>query len=366
MLPFYHKYGRTLFDIVLIVFTIFLFLQLFEFLFRIAMPIFIGILIFVMINPLTSYLKRKGLKQTTATSLSMGAFILLILALIFTAGFAITSQIHQLSQSMPKYASFVETQTIKTVDFYQGKLETLSPDTLEKIKETASKTINASSEHITAFFLGLFGFFTSLSKLVINLVIGIVLAYFLSLESTTWHSFLRQKTPLTFKKAYTFMKNNVIKGIGAYIKAQLILITFTFLIVFIAFILLSVKNALLLALFAALLDLLPLIGMPVLFIPWGLYAYFTGNHILAFSLLGVWVFIFLFRQIFEPKIAGDSLGVSAFTMLASMILSLTLFGISGLILTPVLIISIKALYEEGHLKKWIHLPEDEFEQSEKR
>lgn len=44
-----------------------------------------------------------------------------------------------------------------------------------------------------------------------------------------------------------------------------------------------------------------------------------------------------------------------------MIVSLSLFGVSGLIIAPVLIITIKALHEQGYLKKWIRLPEEEYE-----
>jgi predicted PurR-regulated permease PerM len=47
-------------------------------------------------------------------------------------------------------------------------------------------------------------------------------------------------------------------------------------------------------------------------------------------------------------------------MLAFMIISLSLFGVAGLILSPVLIITIKALNEQGYLKRWIRKPEDDY------
>jgi predicted PurR-regulated permease PerM len=68
--------------------------------------------------------------------------------------------------------------------------------------------------------------------------------------------------------------------------------------------------------------------------------------------------VILVRQILEPKITGDTLGVSSFTMLSAMIISLSIFGVSGLILSPILIILLKALYDQGYLSRWIRLPED--------
>jgi predicted PurR-regulated permease PerM len=84
----------------------------------------------------------------------------------------------------------------------------------------------------------------------------------------------------------------------------------------------------------------------------------VGQSTLAIELSILLALVIIVRQILEPKITGDTLGVSAFTMLAAMIISLSLFGISGMILSPILIILLKALHEQGHLKSWIRLPED--------
>jgi predicted PurR-regulated permease PerM len=97
------------------------------------------------------------------------------------------------------------------------------------------------------------------------------------------------------------------------------------------------------------------------FIPWIIYLFVVGSTKLAICLSVLLGIVILVRQIMEPKITGDSLGVSAFTMLAFMIISLSLFGVAGLILSPVLIILIKALYEQGYLQRWIRRPEEEYE-----
>jgi len=124
-----------------------------------------------------------------------------------------------------------------------------------------------------------------------------------------------------------------------------------------------VPNAFSISVLAAIFDVLPLLGMPVIFIPWAIYAFVmgkTGFVIFLLSLLGVSM---LFRQIIEPKIAGDSLGVSAFIMLSIMVISLSYFGVAGIIASPIITIILKSLYEQGYLTKWIHLPQDEFKKS---
>ncbi|MNR30868.1 hypothetical protein D3C85_1483440 [compost metagenome] len=67
------------------------------------------------------------------------------------------------------------------------------------------------------------------------------------------------------------------------------------------------------------------------------------------------------RQLLEPKITGNSIGVSsAFLMLAFVIFSMSAFGVAGLILSPILLILIKELIQQGYLQRWIYLPQEEF------
>lgn len=101
-----------------------------------------------------------------------------------------------------------------------------------------------------------------------------------------------------------------------------------------------------------------------MFIPWIIYLFIVGQTTLAIWLSAVLLVILLVRQILEPKLVGDSLGVSAFTMLSFMIVSLSLFGVAGLILSPILIILIKSLNDQGYLKRWIRKPAEEYEVTE--
>ncbi|MNI89664.1 hypothetical protein D3C73_1470940 [compost metagenome] len=67
------------------------------------------------------------------------------------------------------------------------------------------------------------------------------------------------------------------------------------------------------------------------------------------------------RQLLEPKITGNSIGVSsAFLMLAFVIFSMSAFGVAGLILSPILLILLKELIQQGYLQRWIYLPQEEF------
>jgi hypothetical protein len=50
-------------------------------------------------------------------------------------------------------------------------------------------------------------------------------------------------------------------------------------------------------------------------------------------------------------------------MLSFMLISLSIFGLAGVVLSPVLLILLKELLQQGYLQRWIHLPKDEFDSS---
>ncbi len=363
LLSFYKKYGRTAFDIGLIILTVFLIMFIFSYLYRIGKPIFFAIIIYFMIEPLAAFLHKKGLKKITASTISIIIFILIIVGTLVTVGVIFTTQINHLADAIPKYVDYLQENIIIQEKYISEKIEAIPPEWVDKAREGIVELVKKGSalfSNLSVFLQGVASYLTSISTFIINFIIGLILAYFLSIESDSWKRVTDEKTPNTFKQAYFFLKENVLKGIVLYLKAQLKLISFTFVIIFIGLLLLGINNAFSISVLAAVFDLLPLLGVSTVFIPWIIYLIIVGETFTAIWLAALWFIVIVFRQIAEPKITGDSLGVSAFTMLSFMVISLSLFGVAGIILSPVLLILIKALYDQGYLTKWIHLPEEEY------
>lgn len=363
MLSFYQKYWRTAFDIALIALTVYLTMLVFSFLYRIATPIFFSFVIFMMIEPLARRLNRIGLKKSIASAISVLLFSTVILGLFFGAGYIIVREATTLAEKLPAYRSLLNIQIAEGSAYLQSKIHLLPPGMLDKLNEYIDSVTDWGQQLAKGFLFRLAGYLSSFSAFMINFAVGIILAYFLSIEIGDWKRVARDKTPRTFKKAFSFLRENVFSGIGAYLKAQLKLISLTFIIIFVSLLLLGVDNALTVAVLSAVFDVLPLLGVGTVFIPWIVYLFIVGNVSLGIWLTVLFVVVVLVRQILEPKITGDTLGVSAFTMLSFMVISLSLFGIAGVILSPVLMILIKALYDQGYLKRWISAPKGEYDAS---
>lgn len=357
MISFYRKYWRTAFDIALIMLTVYLFMLLFSYLYRIATPIFLALIIYLMIEPLARFLHRKGVRKSIASAISTIVFVLVILGALTGVALIFTNQIMNLVDKVDEYKAVFQVEVIERINEIQSQLP---PGTAEKTKEYAAQFVDKATKFVTNLLSSLVNMMTSFSTFMFNFIVGIILAYFLSIEIEAWKRLARDKTPKTFKTAFYFLKENVVKGIVSYVKAQLKLISLTFVVIFAALLVLDVNNAFSIALLSAVFDVLPLLGVSTLFIPWIIYLFIVGHTTLAIWLSVVLIVVILVRQIMEPKITGESLGVSAFTTLAFMIVSLSLFGVAGVILSPVLIILLKALYDQGYLQRWIRKPEEEY------
>jgi len=361
MISLYRKYWRTAFDIALLILTVYLVMLSFSWLYSIAAPVFLSIVVYLIIEPFARFLHRRKIPKPLAAAISVLLFVSVILGVLFGAGLIFVSQISRLTDNLPQYTSIIQVQFASITEFLHRELNAFPAGTVAKANEYFALFTDQLTNWLKYAFTHILAFITSFSSFIVSFAISIILAFFLSSEIIWWKKIAQDKTPNTFKQAYQFLKDHVFRSIGSYLKAQAILVLITFAIVYISLLILRVDNAFAISVVSALFDILPLLGVPAIFIPWVIYLLIIGNTSLAIGLIVVLVIVMLTRQLLEPKIAGNSIGVSsAYLMLSFVLISTSLFGVAGLILAPILLILIKELLQEGYLQRWIRMPQEEF------
>ncbi|ETT61344.1 AI-2E family transporter [Paenibacillus odorifer] len=361
MLPLYKKYWRTFFDIGLIVLTVYLIMFSFSKLYQLAAPVFLSFFVFLLIEPLARFLNRRGLGKPFASAISVLLFLIVLLGTLFGAGLLITIQALHFQENLPKYTYVVQQHFVETTTYLQQKIDNLPPDITNKVNGYFKDATDVLTGWLITFLKYMAGILGSFSTFMANFGIAIILAFFLSMEIKDWRKIAHDKMPKTFKNAFAFLQGNVFKAIGSYLKAQLILISITFVIVLVGLFILRTGNEITMALVCAVFDVLPLLGVTTILVPWIIYLFIVGNTSLAIGLIILLAIVLIVRQLLEPKITGNSIGVSsAFLMLSFVILSTSAFGMAGLILSPILLILIKELIQQGYLQSWIYLPQEEF------
>lgn len=360
-MPLYKKYWRTFFDIGLIVLTVYLIMFSFSKLYQLAAPVFLSFFVFLLIEPLARFLNRRGLGKPFASAISVLLFLIVLLGTLFGAGLLITIQALHFQENLPKYTYVVQQHFVETTTYLQQKIDNLPPDITNKVNGYFKDATDVLTGWLITFLKYMAGILGSFSTFMANFGIAIILAFFLSMEIKDWRKIAHDKMPKTFKNAFAFLQGNVFKAIGSYLKAQLILISITFAIVLVGLFILRTGNEITMALVCAVFDVLPLLGVTTILVPWIIYLFIVGNTSLAIGLIILLAIVLIVRQLLEPKITGNSIGVSsAFLMLSFVILSTSAFGMAGLILSPILLILIKELIQQGYLQSWIYLPQEEF------
>lgn len=132
-------------------------------------------------------------------------------------------------------------------------------------------------------------------------------------------------------------------GLG-YLKAMLVFFGINFVIMAVCFFIFDVPVPPLIALGICLLDILPVIGSGIVFIPWTIICLIGGNTTLGIQLAMLFIGLIVLRQLLEPFIVGRNIGVRPLVTFLASILGLFIFGALGLVIGPVVAAVLNAVY----------------------
>ncbi len=130
-------------------------------------------------------------------------------------------------------------------------------------------------------------------------------------------------------------------ALARYGRAYLFIMLMTFAEVFVGLLILGKRYAFILAIIIAVVDILPVFGAGTVLVPWAVISLLMKDLRTGLGLLILYGVITIVRQIAEPKIVGESLGVHPLITLFAMFAGLTLFGIPGMLLGPAVAMVVK-------------------------
>lgn len=120
-----------------------------------------------------------------------------------------------------------------------------------------------------------------------------------------------------------------------------------YLLLGIGFSILKVKYAFLIAIGVAILDILPFFGTGTVLIPWAIIKFLSADYKMVIGLLIIWGVGQLARQLIQPKIVGDSVGLAPIPTIILLFVGYRVAGVIGMIIAVPIGIIILNLYEEG-------------------
>lgn len=146
---------------------------------------------------------------------------------------------------------------------------------------------------------------------------------------------LQWKNRTLFGEEIDYFAKHLLKILKVYAKTEGILMLLTAIICSVGLYLMGNEYCILLGILIGLVDALPLFGTGTIFIPWAVITLVLGKWKRSLYLLVLYLLCYFLRQILEPRMLGEKLGVTALEILVSVYIGLRLFGLSGLFFGPI-------------------------------
>lgn len=139
------------------------------------------------------------------------------------------------------------------------------------------------------------------------------------------------------------------KGVVGYLKSQLILMLVTFIILVIGLKYIGIEYSVLKSLGIAIVDAVPVVGSGIIMIPWAIYYLVIGVKTTAFQLAVLYVIATVLKQLIQPKIVGDKIGLGPLYTLILTIAGSMIIGPLGVILGPIIGVLVSSLLKFRHI-----------------
>lgn len=172
-------------------------------------------------------------------------------------------------------------------------------------------------------------------------------SYFLIRDRKLVSEFLGRVLPEKSFASYKNLESNIVSGIVAVIRAQLVLVLLSMLVNIAGLSLLNIRYQVGLGALLAVLDILPVVGPGLVYIPWVLYHFVWGNPSVGIGLLVLYGGVSFFRQVVQTHLIGKEMGLHPLATLFSLYLGYRLFGPIGIIYGPLVVILIIGLWAAG-------------------
>lgn len=346
------RIGKNLLNVGVFALEVLLLVLLGPWAFKFFLPMLAGWLIAQIANPLVRFLEKHLhiVRSHSSFGIIAGVILLIVLGCYYLTSWLFGEAGVLLERLPDYYHSLVQMLNTASLNL-EHVAGRLSPEAGQKINEvTGLLTSNLGN------LVGSLGGVTvgaagnaagKIPALLVSFLFVLLFAYFFIAQRERVHALAEKVIPEDTRGQISMVWKKLKYAVGGYFRAQFKIMFVVFVLLAIGFLILRVDYALLLGVIIAFLDFLPMLGTGTVLIPWALCCALGGKLPLAAGLLVLYAVTQITRQLIQPKMVGDSIGVDSMTTLVFLFVGYRMGGITGMIVAiPVGLILIQ-LYEAG-------------------
>lgn len=287
------------------------------------------------------HLKKIGLNRVLAIVIIYAVSLLTLFGLFYLFAPLLITEIYNLSTFLSSYLPGVF-----WLDFFQNEAFSGAKEIVGSLSGDFS--VSGLLSISKAFILSLSGgFFNTISVAfdgIFNFILIIVISFYLSIQEKGIENFLRVVVPIKYENYVVDLWDRSSKKIALWMKGQVVLALVVGVLLYLVLSLLGVEYALLLAIIAGVMELVPY-GMIVAMIPAFSFSYISGGLSSALMVTGAYFIINQFEAfLFAPLLIEKVVGLSPVVIILSALIGYELGGFWGILLAiPVAVVVMEFL-----------------------
>ena len=316
------------------------------------MPFVIGWILSVIAGPLVTFLEKK---LKIMKRLGSAITIILVLALCIGLIYLIISQIWEeisvlirnfpsMYHDLERGLSQIVTQGNTLFERFPEQIQNSWATLMNNLDDTASSLIGRIGEP-TIEVAG--NVAKRIPSVLIGTIVAFVSAYFFIADKENLGEWVKKVVPKSITSRLLLVGENLKYAMGGYFKAQFKIMGVVFAILLVGFTLMQIRFSILLAIAIAFLDFLPFFGTGTALIPWAIYKFLVGDYKMVAALVILYGVTQLVRQLIQPKLVGDSMGLNPLYTLFLLYLGYRVGSVLGMIFAVPIGLILLNLYQAG-------------------
>lgn len=372
---------KFIIDVVYAVFVAVIFYFFMKYAFGLFFPFLAALTVAAILQKPVNFICKKtplkrGIVSVVLVLFSVTVILGLLTALIVRLGLELKGFFQYLMiqlQDIPSFITKLEASVSGHLAFLPDKLETAITSFMSK-KIDAILNNTGSGIDLSAFktpLLGLWNTVKHLPSTLIAIVIAVVACCFMTADYATVRKVILSLFRTETRNKIIRSKNLLVPSLSKMGKAYGLIIIITFSELVLGLFLLKLIGIyeggyiFIFSLITAIIDIVPILGTGTVLIPWALYCLLDGKISLAIGIFIMYACITVIRQIIEPKLVSNQLGIPPFATIIAMYLGTQIFGVLGIFILPITLVMIKLLNEEGIIHIFHNVDGDEQSSAEK-
>ena len=301
------------------------------------MPFVIGWIIASVAAPLVNWLEKR---LKIVKKLGSALIVILVLALIVVALYFAVSRIAEevadLIQDFPRLYAQLESglrQIGQNMSVVFNRLPSGIKEGWNTVVENLDQYMGDLVSRISEPTVTAAGNFAKrVPYYLISFIVAVMSAYFFTVQREEVIRWFKKTAPEAVERRMTLVIDNLKYAVGGYFKAQFKIMGVVFLILLAGLAFLQTRYFVLVAFLIAFLDFLPFFGTGTAMIPWAVYTFFMGEYKTTVALVVIYVVTQVVRQLLQPKLVGDSVGLNPLVTLILLYIGYRIRGVIGMII----------------------------------